>query len=71
MSINPCAKDCPNRSATCHAECEKYAVFAKEREEERQAEWKERQAEARMSGYVIERNIKARKRRRKESWTLK
>ena len=25
---NPCVKDCPERSATCHADCEKYARFA-------------------------------------------
>lgn len=32
----PC-KDCPDRHTGCHAECEKYQTFAKEREEERQA----------------------------------
>lgn len=39
---NPCVKDCTERSATCHADCEKYARFAawcerrrKERAEER------------------------------------
>lgn len=25
----PCVKDCPDRSATCHAECEKYAEFVR------------------------------------------
>lgn len=24
---NPCRKDCPDRSATCHAECIKYLDF--------------------------------------------
>lgn len=24
---NPCAKDCPNSSSTCHKECAKYAAF--------------------------------------------
>lgn len=33
---NPCVKDCPDRSATCHAECEKYAAFAAWCEEERE-----------------------------------
>lgn len=37
---NPCRKDCPDRSATCHAECIKYLDFyawCKEaREQERQ-----------------------------------
>ena len=32
---NPCAQDCPNRSATCHAECEEYAAWAKENEQRR------------------------------------
>lgn len=36
MIEQPCKKDCPNRSATCHAECEAYLQFmehnAKERE---------------------------------------
>ena len=24
---NPCVKDCPGRSPTCHAECEAYLAF--------------------------------------------
>ena len=24
---NPCKKDCPGRSATCHAECDDYLAF--------------------------------------------
>lgn len=36
MIKQPCKKDCPDRSATCHAECEAYLLFiehnAKERE---------------------------------------
>ena len=24
---NPCKKDCPGRSPTCHAECEAYLAF--------------------------------------------
>lgn len=24
---NPCKKDCPGRSSTCHAECEAYLAF--------------------------------------------
>ena len=27
MIEQPCKKDCPNRSATCHAECEAYLQF--------------------------------------------
>lgn len=29
----PCRKDCPDRSPTCHANCEAYRAFTKEREE--------------------------------------
>lgn len=35
MKNNPCAKDCPDRTATCHAECGKYAEFAARCEKER------------------------------------
>lgn len=24
----PCSQDCPNRSATCHADCPEYAKYA-------------------------------------------
>jgi len=34
MTIAPC-KDCPDRSAECHATCERYAAYAKAREQER------------------------------------
>lgn len=34
---NPCKKDCPDRSATCHTECERYmeykALLEKQRKE--------------------------------------
>lgn len=23
----PCVKDCPNRTATCHGQCERYSVY--------------------------------------------
>lgn len=32
---HPCEKGCTGRSATCHATCEKYATFARERAERR------------------------------------
>lgn len=31
---NPCKRDCPDRSATCHAECERYAAYWKQKREE-------------------------------------
>lgn len=30
---NPCHKKCPERSPTCHSECERYEKFARERRE--------------------------------------
>lgn len=27
----PCGKDCPDRAAGCHAACERWAVYEKER----------------------------------------
>lgn len=30
----PCKRDCPGRSPTCHAECEKYRRFANQQREE-------------------------------------
>lgn len=33
---NPCVKECPDRSPTCHGECEKYAAYAAWCEEKRQ-----------------------------------
>ena len=33
MHPNPCKKDCPRRSSTCHAECQEYALFRADRDE--------------------------------------
>lgn len=63
MAYPPCNK-CPDRHAGCHAECEKYAAFAKEREAERQIEFQKRSVEARLDGYAIEQAIKSRKRKK-------
>lgn len=48
---NPCVKDCPERSATCHADCEKYARFAA---------WCERRREGTGGGKGAERGSHAR-----------
>lgn len=29
---HPCVKDCPGRSPTCHASCEKYLKFAEDQD---------------------------------------
>ena len=31
---SPCARDCPDRSPTCHGECQKYLDFYNQRREE-------------------------------------
>jgi hypothetical protein len=33
---NPCSKDCPKRSPTCHCECPNYLAFFAERQRENQ-----------------------------------
>jgi len=34
---SPCAKDCPNRTAGCHAECEAYLTWRKALDEKNEA----------------------------------
>lgn len=36
MIEQPCKKDCLNRSATCHAECEAYLQFVENNAKERE-----------------------------------
>jgi hypothetical protein len=36
---NPCKKDCPRRSPTCHGKCEKYLDFSRERQAENVARY--------------------------------
>ena len=51
----PCQKDCPDRNATCHAECEKYLAFSREQEKRRI----ENQRKVDLDGYFV--NISKRK----------
>lgn len=54
----PCAPDCANREAHCHAACDKYKEWAAERDVKR-AEYNEaRAAERRISDYFAETGIK-------------
>lgn len=39
---NPCRKDCPNRTATCHGSCPAYKAYRKERDEYLAAQQAER-----------------------------
>lgn len=40
---NPCSRDCPDRSPTCHADCQRYKDFAAEMAAQRAARWKDSQ----------------------------
>lgn len=50
----PCAKDCPDRKAGCHASCERWAAYEKERNEE----YKKRLLETVVKAYRHDRKIK-------------
>ena len=34
---NPCGRDCPDRSETCHGACEKYKAWKAENDQQREA----------------------------------
>ena len=53
----PCDRKCPGRSATCHAECEKYRQFAARQREE----YKRRLAESEVTTAVVEGRIRCKK----------
>lgn len=42
---NPCAKDCEDRCATCHATCERYALYKEEIAKIKEEKEKERRAD--------------------------
>ena len=46
---NPCKRDCPDRSGTCHAECMKYLAYAAECERIRE----ERHMSRIPTGYIV------------------
>ena len=56
----PCTRDCPGRSSVCHGSCEKYAAYAKWREEQRRERAKRNRDEAALSRY--EQRLKGMKR---------
>ncbi len=50
----PCDRNCPGRSATCHTECDKYRQFAAKRSEE----YNKRRLEAEVVSAVCEGQIR-------------
>lgn len=52
--MQPCKRDCPGRSPTCHAECEKYAMFTQQQAES----YKKRMLDSDVKGAICDRQIK-------------
>ena len=46
----PCERDCPRRTAECHARCAPYLAY----EEAKQAEYRENQAERERNAYTAD-----------------
>ena len=42
LSDNPCKRDCPKRSPTCHVSCPEYAEYKAKREKENESVQKKR-----------------------------
>jgi len=61
---NPCVKECPDRTSTCHGTCERYIRFAAWREEEREARAKRQAAKA--AGPGLQRALKSKQRRERQ-----
>lgn len=61
---SPCVPECPGRSPTCHAECEKYRAFAEACAETRQK--KINTARSTPSGPGLWKNVKEKQRREKQ-----
>lgn len=60
----PCTQDCPNRSPTCHSECEKYQEFRKKNAEERDRRYRENEVD-RYIGEKFEKAARKARNRRK------
>ena len=67
MNRSPCKRDCPDRSITCHAECEKYKAFQIERAKEK--EWIREQNNT--TSYRWERAHLEKVRRKARGWDRK
>ena len=58
LSDNPCKRDCPKRSPTCHINCLEYAEYKVKREKENESIQKQRDAERRMKEAEVARHRK-------------
>ena len=62
MLENPCKRDCPKRSSTCHSDCEKYFIYDLLNESERNRRFQESQRKDDL--FKSSRSYKKKKRRR-------
>lgn len=58
LSDNPCKRDCPKRSPTCHIACPNYAEYKAKRDKENEALQKKRDAERRLDDAEVARHRK-------------
>lgn len=61
-----CPKDCPRRSAECHATCEEYLAFVKQNEEERAERLRKAQANSMMADVRVKRAQRIQRNLRKD-----
>ena len=61
---NPCVKECPDRTATCHGTCERYARYAAWCEEQREARAKRQANKA--PGVGLKRALNRKQRRERQ-----
>ena len=61
--IQPCRQDCPDRSATCHSTCEKWAAF----EAAKKADYEQRAKRWKDESYFCENSAKIKKRKYKKT----
>ena len=61
---NPCVKNCPDRTPTCHGECEKYARYAAWCEERRHE--RARIGKLKAAGPGLERALKRKQKRERQ-----
>ena len=59
---NPCKRDCPERSATCHIECAKYNEWHDKRSAELRDIYKKKDLERKMLDYEVSRKEKFKRR---------
>lgn len=63
MTHSPCKRDCPNRSAECHGNCEDYKVFELIHSIETQNRRKEIEGRGEVEDYLVRNCLKTKKTR--------